>query len=85
MEIVTIYNNSIRCMPRNHYHLLSFNICYILRLYGRVLRSCMEGRPSVTRHAKMRRFSKIMVGRFIGYVDRADSDGNNDTSILFMY
>ena len=32
----------------------------------------------------MRRFSKIMVGRFIGYLDRADSDGNNDTSILFI-
>ena len=37
----------------------------------------------MTRHAKMRRFSKIMLGRFIGYLDRADSDGNNDTSILF--
>ena len=38
----------------------------------------------MNRHAKMRRFSKIMVGRFIGYLDRADSDGNNDTSILFI-
>ena len=30
------------------------------------------------------RFSKIIVGRFIGYLDRADSDENNDTSIFFI-
>ena len=37
----------------------------------------------MTRDAKMRRFSKIIVG-LIGYLDRADSDGNNNASILFI-
>ena len=38
----------------------------------------------VTRHAKMRRFSKIMVACFIAYLDRADSDGYNDSSMLLI-
>ena len=33
---------------------------------------------------KMRCFSKITVVCFIAYLDRADSDGNNDTSILLI-
>ena len=40
---------------------------------------------NVTGHAKMRRFSNIMVRRFIGYLYRTHTpDGNNDTSILFV-
>ena len=38
----------------------------------------------VTHHAKMRHFSKIMVVHFLAYLDRADSDGNNDTSVLLI-
>ena len=38
------------------------------------------GDPYVTHHPKMRRFSKIMVVCFIAYLDRANSDRNNDTS-----
>ena len=39
----------------------------------------------VTNHAKMRRFSKIMVVCFIAYLDRADSHGSNDTSMLLIF
>ena len=39
----------------------------------------------VIHHAKMRRFSKIMVACFTAYLDRADSDGNNDNSILLSH
>ena len=38
----------------------------------------------MTHYAKMRRFSKIMVVCFIAYLDRADSAGNNDTSIILV-
>ena len=38
----------------------------------------------MTHHPKMRRFSKIMVVRFISYLGRAVSDGYNDTSMLFI-
>ena len=38
----------------------------------------------MTNHPKMRRFSKTTVGRVIAYLDRADSDGNDDASIVFI-
>ena len=63
---------------------LTFSLWLFALAGRRFCAAATENRTYVTRHAKMRRFSKIMVVCFIAYLDRADSDGSNDTSMLLI-